>query len=222
MSKKIFSHFKRVDPKLHSVLEKVYAIHGDEIFTLRKQSDVQNSERIQHMHLKKHDFLFDKLVESIISQQLLVRVADVIYERVLNLITDKLLTPENLLEQKETDLRKAGLSYQKIRYLKDLSQKVKDKELDLDNLDNLENEEVIKELIEVKGIGKWTAEMFLMAALGRPDIFSHGDLGLQNAIKKIYQLEKYDPIVVEEIVIKWSPYRTVAARILWRSLSLKD
>lgn len=203
VSKKIIAHFKRADPVFFKILEKVYAVHGDELF-----------------NLTKHEFLFVRLVESIISQQLSVRVSDVIYQRVINLMPRKKLTPENLLEQKETDLRKAGLSYQKIKYLKDLSEKVKTGELDLDNLEKLENEKVIKELVKVKGIGKWTAEMFLMSALGRPDIFSHGDLGLQNAIKKIYQLEKYDPLIVEEIVIKWSPYRTIAARILWKSLSL--
>lgn len=203
MSKKIIAHFKRADPILHKVLEKVYVIHGDELFKF-----------------KKHDSLFDRLVESIISQQLSVRVADVIYERVLNLMPKKKLTPEGILKNKDEDLRKAGLSYQKIKYLKDLSEKVRSGALDLDNLENLENEEVIDELVKVKGIGKWTAEMFLMFALGRPDISSHGDLGLQNAIKKIYGLDKYDPIAVEEITIKWSPYRTIAARILWKSLSL--
>lgn len=204
MSKKIIDHFKTADPKLHQVLMKVHAIHGDSLF-----------------NLKKHDFLFDRLIESIISQQLSVRVADVIYERVLNLLPDKTLTPENILKLKDEDLRSAGMSYGKIKYIKDLAQKVKDKQLDLDNLENLENEEVITELTKVKGIGKWTAEMFLMSALGRPDIFSHGDLGLKNAIKKIYQLETYDPILVEKIVIKWSPYRTHAARVLWKSLELK-
>lgn len=204
MSKSIISHFKKVDPKLHKILLKVVDAHGDYIFTL-----------------KKHDFLFDRLVESIISQQLSVRVADVIYERVLNLMPNKKLDPKQILKINDDILRKAGLSYGKIKYIKDLSTKVLNKELDLDNLENLENEQVIEELTKVKGIGTWTAEMFLMSALGRPDIFSHGDLGLKNAIKKIYNLSEYDLAKAEEIVIKWSPYRTIAARILWKSLELK-
>ena len=204
MSKKIIAHFKKADPNLYAVLEKVYSLHGDGIFIL-----------------EKHDLLFDRLVESIISQQLSVRVADVIYARVLNLLPGKKLVPANLLKVKDEDLRSAGMSYGKIKYLKDLSDKVKSGELDLDNLDNLENEEVIEELVKVKGIGRWTAEMFLMFALGRPDIFSHGDLGLKNAVKKIYGFEEYKIEEVEEIVIKWSPYRTTAAKILWRSLELK-
>ncbi len=204
MSKNIVNHFKKSDPKLHAVLVKVLEIHGESLF-----------------ELKKHDFLFDRLIESIISQQLSVRVADVIYERVLNLLPGKKLEPEEVLKLKDEDLRKAGMSYGKIKYIKDLSEKVNSGELDLDNLENLENEEVIKELTKVKGIGKWTAEMFLMSALGRPDIFSHGDLGLKNAIKKIYGFEEYEVEIVEEIVIKWSPYRTIAARVLWKSLDLK-
>lgn len=204
MSKKIFSHFKKADPKLYAVLEKVHALHGDGIFVL-----------------EKHDLLFDRLVESIISQQLSVKVADVIYARVLNLLPGKKLDPANLLKVKDEDLRSAGMSYGKIKYLKDLSGKVKSGELDLDKLDGLENGEVIEELVKVKGIGRWTAEMFLMFALGRPDVFSHGDLGLKNAVKKIYGLKDYKTEEVEEIVIKWSPYRTIAARILWKSLELR-
>lgn len=204
MSKNIISHFKKSDPKFHKVLVKVLEIHGDSLF-----------------ELKKHDLLFDRLIESIISQQLSVRVADVIYERVLNLLPVKKLTPDGVLKVKDEDLRKAGMSYGKIKYLKDLSEKVKSGEIDLDNLENLENEEVIEKLTKVKGIGKWTAEMFLMSALGRPDIFSHGDLGLKKAIKKIYGFDEYKIEIAEEIVIKWSPYRTIAARVLWKSLELK-
>lgn len=203
MLKKIIAHLKRADPVLYKVLEKVYAIHGSELFSLTKK-----------------EMLFDSLVESIISQQLSVRVADVIYERVLNLLPLKKLNPANLLKVRDGDLRAAGMSYGKIKYIKDLSDKVKSGELDLDKLENLENEEVIKELTKVKGIGRWTAEMFLMFALARHDIFSHGDLGLKNAIKKIYGFEEYKIEMVEEIVIKWSPYRTIAARILWKSLDL--
>ena len=171
--------------------------------------------------LKKHDFLFDRLVESIISQQLSVRVADVIYERVLNLMPKKKLDPKAILKIDDQTLRSAGLSFGKIKYIKDLSDKVHSGELDLNNLENLENEEVIEKLTAVKGIGKWTAEMFLMSALGRPDIFSHGDLGLKNAFKKIYDVTEYKEAEAEKIVIKWSPYRTIAARILWKSLELK-
>ena len=217
MSKKIIAHFKKSDPKLYKILKKVHALYGDEIFILNKQSLRFSASPA----ILKHDFLFDRLVESIISQQLSVKVADVIYARVLNLLPGKKLVPADLLEVKDEDLRKAGLSFGKIKYLKDLSDKVKNKELKLESLEKLDNEEVITELTKVKGIGRWTAEMFLMFALARPDIFSHGDLGLKNAIKKIYGFEEYKIEMVEEVVIKWSPYRTIAAKILWRSLEIK-
>lgn len=201
MSKKIISHFKKADPKLHEVLEKVYAIHGDELFNLSKK-----------------EFLFDELVESIVSQQLSIKASDAIFRRIIDLIPGKKLNPQNLLKNKDKDLRKAGLSFGKIKYLKDLSEKVLSGQLNLNRLEELDNEEVIKELTKVKGIGRWTAEMFLMFALGRPDVFSHGDLGLKNAIRKIYGFKEYKIEIVEKITIKWSPYRTIASRILWRSL----
>jgi DNA-3-methyladenine glycosylase II len=213
MSQKILSHFQTADPVLYQVLLSVHQEHGDKLF-----------------ELKKADNLFETLCESIVSQQLSVKAGDTIFGRVLDLLPKRQLTPENILLQKDQDLRDAGLSWGKVSYLKDLSQKVKDKEVVLEDLDKLSEEEAIKELTKIKGIGKWTAEMFLMFALGREDVFSHGDVGLQNAIKKIYKDRlpfdkdgkwKYDPLLVEEIIIKWSPYRTIAARILWRSLTLK-
>lgn len=203
-SKIIVEHFKKSDPVLHSILLKVYAVHGEKLFDLKKSED-----------------LFYDLCESIVSQQLSVKAGDTIFSRILGLLPNRQLSPENILKQKDQALRDAGLSWGKVKYIKDLAQKVKSGEVDLEKLDELDNGQVIAELTKVKGIGKWTAEMFLMFGLGRPDVFSHGDVGLQNAIKKIYQYEKYDPLIVEEIIIKWSPYRTYAARILWRSLSLK-
>lgn len=202
--KKILEHFKKADPKLSKVLKKVYKIYGDELFQLNKK-----------------ELLFDELVESIVSQQLSIKASDAIFKRIIDLMPGKKLLPENLLKIKDEDLRKTGLSFGKIKYLKDLSEKVSNGELDLNKLDKLENEKVIKELTKVKGIGRWTAEMFLMFALGRPDIFSHSDLGLKNAIKRVYMIKEYKIEEAEKIVIKWSPYRTIAARILWRSLKFK-
>lgn len=205
MLDKVRSHFQRNDPILYKILLKVYASYGDKIFILGKPGD-----------------LFFNLCESIVSQQLSVKAADTIFERLLALMPKKKLTPENILKQKDESLRKAGLSNAKVKYIKDLSAKVKSGEVELEKLDGLSEEEVIVKLTSVKGIGRWTAEMFLMFALGREDVFSHGDLGLRNAIKKVYNFESYDQKIVEEIVIKWSPYKTYAARILWRSLTLKQ
>ncbi len=108
------------------------------------------------------------------------------------------------------------MSNAKAKYLKYLAEAVISGKLQLNKLDSLPDEEVKKQLIQVKGIGPWTAEMFLMFTLGRPDVFSHGDLGLRKGLKKIYGFKK-DPSIkkVEKIIQKWSPYKTFASLILW-------
>jgi DNA-3-methyladenine glycosylase II len=115
--------------------------------------------------------------------------------------------------------RDAGMSWSKIRYMKDLAQHVLDKKLDLLTLHTHSNEEIIRLLTQVKGIGPWTAEMFLMFTLGRPDVFSLGDLGLKRGIQKIYAVES--DLSRQELLSyaqKWAPYRTFASRVLWKSL----
>ncbi len=203
MNHKIAKHFREKDPILFAVLEKIYPDSGDDFFVLNKKED-----------------LFLELVESITSQQLSVKASDTIFKRLIDLMPKKNLNPKNVLKLSDDKLRSAGLSFQKIKYVKDLSQKVLDKEIILENLDKLSDEEVIMELTKVKGIGRWTAEMFLMFALARPDLYSHGDLGLQNAFKKLYQKDSYKIEEVEEIIAFWSPYKTFACRILWHSLKL--
>jgi DNA-3-methyladenine glycosylase II len=110
----------------------------------------------------------------------------------------------------------------KVSFLKDLSRRILNGSLDLKNIHTLNDESVIEHLCAVKGIGRWTAEMFLMFALARPDVFSHGDLGLKNGIKKLYRLRKHAPLSrAEKIAEKWKPYRTYAARYLWASNDLE-
>lgn len=160
---------------------------------------------------------YASLCESIVSQQLSVKVSDVIFARFLKLIQND-LSPENVLTYSVEQLRSIGISQGKAKYILDLSQKVRDKEVHLEKLQDMSEEEVIDELVKVKGIGKWTAQMFLMFSLGRPDIFSTGDLGLKRAIEKLYGISDPTEEKLLEISSKWSPYRTVACRILWRSL----
>ena len=143
---------------------------------------------------------------------------DTIFSRFKILFPKKKITPLSILKLDDQNLRNTGISYSKIKYIKDLSSKVQNREINLGGMVRLSDEEVILELIKVKGIGKWTAEMFLMFTLNRPDVFSHGDLGLNNAIKKIYKLKNHNTKKVEKIVSKWSPYKSTAARILWHSL----
>lgn len=167
----------------------------------------------------KRSNLFKELVDSIISQQLSIKVADVISARVYAVLPDGELTPEAILKLTTEDLRAVGVSYAKIRYIKDLAEKVSSGELDLDHLDQCSNDEVINKLTVVKGIGQWTAEMFLMFALAREDVFSVGDFGLRRALQKLYQYPSPpSKEVLIEISARWAPYRTWAARILWNSL----
>jgi len=155
----------------------------------------------------KKSLYFVDLVEAITNQQLSGKAASTIFGRVKALCKGD-FSPESILNLSEAELRGAGLSFAKIKYVKDLASKVKSDELQIHKLDKLSDEEVIKELVVVKGIGQWTAEMFLMFALARPDVFPKDDLGINKAMKKL-KPKNSD---------RWKPYRTVASWYLWRSL----
>lgn len=163
---------------------------------------------------------FEALVEAIISQQLSVKAADTIFGRFVALFPNgKFPKPEIVTKLPLSKYRRVGISAQKAGYIKDLAVRVAKGELRLQSLHRLGNEEVITELTKVKGVGRWTAEMFLMFSLRRPDVFSHGDLGLRNAIQRLYKLKKSpSEQQLERISKKWSPHRTTAARYLWKSL----
>lgn len=161
---------------------------------------------------------FEVLVASIVGQQLSVKAADTIVGRIYTHF-DHAPTPEHILATKVATLRTLGLSESKARYLHDLAAHVMDGRLDLVHIATLPDEEVLRELVAVKGIGPWTAEMFLMFSLRRPDVFSFGDLGLRNAMIRAYRLR--EPISMERIrriTARWMPYRSLAARYLWASL----
>jgi DNA-3-methyladenine glycosylase II len=174
----------------------------------------------QHKRSTNH---FRALVESIVSQQLSVKASDTIFKRFLKLFPGRgFPTPAMVLKMPSHKMRACGLSNSKVSFIKDLAEKIYRKELNLRQLQKWENEEVILHLTQVKGIGRWTAEMFLMFSLQRPDVFSHGDLGLRNAVKKLYGFKKLpSPKQIEKIVQKWSPHKTLASRYLWRSLDNK-
>lgn len=204
MSPKIRKHFQKVDPVLYRALEQIRKTQGE--IELKRKLPV--------------DEYFAALVDSIISQQLSGKAADIIFNRFLDLLPSRLLTPQAVLKIPDQKLRNAGMSWGKVSFIKDLAQKVNSGYLVLKHSNKMTDEGVIAELTQVKGIGRWTAEMFLMFTLGREDLFSHGDLGLKNAIKKLYRLENPTKDQVEQITLKWSPYRTHACRILWKSLDL--
>lgn len=158
---------------------------------------------------------FEDLVDSIVQQQLSIKAARTIYQRIEERL-DK-VTPENIKRVRAETLRKCGLSYSKASYLKDLADKVLEGELHLNSLDKHTDEEVMVELIAVKGIGRWTAEMFLMFSLARPNIFSVDDMGIVNGIKKMTG-RGMDKTQMERFALRWKPYRTVASWYIWRSL----
>ncbi len=201
MDQKIKSHFKKVDPILFKMIGKIELVNRE---------------------LPKSDQYFEELCDSIISQQLAGKAAETIFNRFKALFPKGKITSAKTLRLKDEDLRKVGLSRAKATYIKDLALRVENGELDLAKLQTMADEEIIDELVKLKGIGRWTAEMFLMFTLGREDIFSTGDLGLNNAIVKLYGLkDKPTKVYLEELSFKWSPYRSLACRILWKSLTVE-
>lgn len=164
---------------------------------------------------------FDAVCRSIIYQQLSGKAAATIHGRVLGLYGGRPPLPKELAETSDEQLRGVGLSRQKLSYLKDLASRVAASELQIESLHELSDEDVIEALVRVKGIGRWTAQMFLMFRLRRPDVLPDLDLGIQKGIQLVYGLRKRPtPKRVLRIGAVWAPYRTVASWYLWRSLEL--
>ncbi len=199
MHKKIRNHIEKVDTILYDVLKKIDSIKP----------------------LTKSENYFSDLCETIINQQLSGKAGDTIFRRFKKLFSGEKVNPEELLKLSSEKIRNVGTSNSKVKYLKNLAEKIQRKEIDLDDLAGKDDCTVKKSLMKIKGIGPWTAEMFLMFSLAREDIFSLGDLGLRKAIQKLYSFEKKPTDKqIEKLSKIWIPYRTYAARILWRSLEL--
>jgi len=165
---------------------------------------------------------YQSLVEAIITQQLSGKAADSISKRFRE-IYGRFPKPVDVLKTSDVKLRKAGLSGMKVKYIKDLSKRIDSKELKLGSLKNLTDEEIVEELTQVKGIGRWTAEMFLIFSLGRLDVLPVGDLGLRKGVQRLHSLSELpEGEEIERIAEKWRPYRTVATWYLWKSLSQFD
>ncbi len=174
--------------------------------------------------LKAHKDYYGALVNSIISQQLSVKAADAIEKRFLALFDNKFPTPEQILTISADQLRAIGFSYMKANYVHDLARHILDGKLKFESFDKLSNDEIIAELTDVKGIGEWTAHMFLMFCMGRLDVLPTGDLGIRNGVTKLYGLKK---AATPEQVIKlakknkWAPYQSVASWYIWHPLDNK-
>ena len=161
---------------------------------------------------------YESLIRSIVYQQLSGKAASIIYERLLDLfVFDIYPEPKDILAVSIETLRSSGLSYQKVNYIRDLSEKWQDGTMNLTDIDSMTDEEISSELIKVKGIGQWTADMFLMFTLGRPDVFPFGDLGIQKGVMIITNMNRLPTQKeMERKTKKWQPYRTVASWYLWK------
>jgi len=175
-------------------------------------------ERVGSYRIQYREPQFESLVRSIVYQQLSGRVASVILGRLLEAVKGS-VTPESILKLRPARMRGLGLSTAKTAYIRDLARHTRDRRVVFEELDALADEEVIERLTQVKGIGTWTAHMFLIFALRRPDILPVGDLGVRSAIRKAYGLEALPgPVEMEAIAACWRPYCSVASWYLWRSL----
>jgi DNA-3-methyladenine glycosylase II len=163
---------------------------------------------------------YGALLRAIVGQQLSTKAARTIYLRVLDLFGGITPSPEQLLEASEEELRGSGLSGRKTEYVRDLARHVLSGELELDRLGQLDDEQVIEEIVAIRGLGRWTAEMFLLFHLQRPDVLSGGDLGIRKAIQVEYGLQEMPtPTRVIEIGEPWRPHRSLASLYLWESLA---
>ncbi len=199
---KVIKHFNSVDPKLAKIVDQI------------------NFEKWFEDELLDSNLIFKSLCRTIVGQQLAGAAAKAIFIRFETLMKNE-ITPQSVLTTNQEQIREVGLSWAKVRSVTDLSTKVTNKEVILENLINLENETLIEKLVEVKGIGRWTAEMFLMFKLGREDIFSWGDLGLKKGLNKFLGPKEVPTIQLERVVDAWSPYRTYGAIAMWHLLDNK-
>ena len=200
--RRAIAHLKRADPVLAELIARVGPF------------------RMQQRRTGTH---YDALVRSIVYQQLSGKAAGTIHRRFCELYPNKRPRAEHVLSTDDARLRSAGLSRQKIGYLRDLSARVAEGSLPLAHLGRLSDDAIIEHLVKVKGIGRWTVQMFLMFRLGRPDVLPELDLGVQNAIRRAYGLAtRPTPKEVLAMGEKWRPYASMASWYLWRSLENGD
>ncbi|MBI2041299.1 MAG: DNA-3-methyladenine glycosylase 2 family protein [DPANN group archaeon] len=192
-SNKIKKHFQKVDPILYKLIQKIGSI--------------------EPIKPRAPNAYFQSICREIIGQQLNGKVARIIFDRFTKLFPNKKVTLNYVLKIPDAKIRKIGPSWSKVSFVKDLAKNVVGGTLNLKKLKGLSDEQIMAELTKVKGIGPWTAQMFLIFTLGREDVFSKGDLGLRKAITTLYGQKE-----IESITQKWSPYKTYACRVLWKSL----
>ncbi len=189
LTDKIIEHFK-VDPVMHKVMQK---------YPFPERGINENH--------------FEELIRSIIYQQISIKAGKTVFARLTDCFP---ITPESLYAASVDEIQACGLTFKKVEYMKSLAKAILDRNVHFDNIEEMSDKEIIKMLVQVKGIGVWTAEMFLMFSLGRPDVNSYGDLAIRRGFKNLYRLEN-EPTKKEfmEMVSIWSPYSTYAHFYLW-------
>jgi len=198
----VLSHFQKVDLKIYEAARTV-----DYSRWLSPKKQVQSKHRY-----------FEALSSQIISQQLSGKAAETIHARFVALFPDKKISPEETLLLSDQAMRDAGMSWSKASYVKNVASSIVNSTIEWNRFSEMNDAEVVKELTKIKGLGAWSAEMFLMFTLGREDVFSYGDVGLKNGIKKIYSTEAPTIEQIKDITEKWMPYRTYGSIALWKCL----
>jgi DNA-3-methyladenine glycosylase II len=202
MHRRALSHLRASDPALAAIIDKVGP------YRLVPRTDGTH---------------FDYVVRCIVGQQLSGKAAQTIYQRLLDLYGGRRPPPAELLKTPDGKLRAVGLSGRKVEYVKELAARAHKREIAIERLHEMADEEVMETLVRVRGIGRWTAQMVLMFRLGRADILPELDLGVQKAVQRLFRMRKLPtPEKLQKIGAKWAPYRTYAAWYLWRSLELPD
>lgn len=198
MHRKAIRHLRENDPTLAGLIDRIGPCR------LKPQTDLSH---------------FESVARAIVFQQLSGKAAATIHGRFAGLFPDQQPTPTHLLTLEDGALRTAGLSRPKVKYLRDLASRVTSNELPIDTLHEFADDEILGHLTRVKGVGVWTAQMFLLFRLGRPDVLPDLDLGIQKAVQLAYRLRKRPtPERVRTIGAKWAPFRSVATWYLWRSI----
>ncbi|HLH06976.1 MAG TPA: DNA-3-methyladenine glycosylase [Terriglobales bacterium] len=192
-------------------------------------------EQVGPLRMDRRPATYEAMARAIVFQQLAGAAAKTIFQRLQaacekavggentprSLYGGFAVTPESVLSLSEEQMRACGLSRQKISYIRDLAEKALSREVDFERMPNMSDDDVIEHLTRVKGVGTWSAQMFLMFALGRPDVMPTADLGLNNAIRKLYRKRKTPkPKDILKLAEKWRPYRTAACWYLWRSVDV--
>lgn len=196
MEKRILTHFRRTDEKLYHLAKKLG------IIAMNSNNDP-----------------FSDLCNAIVCQQLSDKAGAAIWKRFEALFAKKKITPSLVLKKSVSGLRKSGISNSKAQYIRNIAEAFIQDYVTPETFHQKSDEEIIQQLIQVKGIGRWTSEMFLIFSLGRPDVFSSGDLGLRKAVQRLYGLKKLpEEKQLHRMTKKWSPYRSYASLLLWKSL----